>query len=796
MPDDEEDVRAVQAIERIINSDPDSAFTRARLAGTTFARPKLLVTAIGEQADLLGIELEKYWWIAARSLLAPLPDKWAQYKDAQEGRLYYLNESSGESSWEHPLDDQYRRMHSRYAEDDAQGVDGWVSPSVHEQSVLAEKRRQDAAYAKLRGDFFTDTSKSAMTFASDEEEEEPPSRRRGGRRSDDARARSDYARSDYARSDASDGDAPRTSRAGRGEYAPQQRRPQHYPDDARYEDDRYEDDRYDDARYDAPPRPPQGGDDYKAYPPRPQQPHDRDPQRSQRDGGQRDGSRDGSQRDGSRDGGQRDGAPRQPAYEQRQRQGRPSEDDEQRKGRPYDADADFDFEDSDARRGYADDAPYSKSDHSNGREAGNGREAARSSGREAWSRRSKAGSPRRDENGRGPAFRDRSYEREARPESPGRRAAKAVLEEAAGGLRRSASLDRPDRTPPNRTGPLQTRPDQQVWDRPGQSPTREPRDEEPAYARTTRVAAPRNEEPAPAPCASSSPASLNAANPGEARSIGVEEALRQEIKALQAEKLAHCERLDAEKERGSKIVAIAERETAAAKRDRDAAVEALQVRRRRRVNWQRFELAAPFRPTGAVSADGPRFQKLFWTPLGEPDPGLDGGRVSATARGDCGADGLQKRSGAAKGSGQSPNRVLSRRACTGPRGRRRETWRAGARAGSFTGFAESLVGKVCQGRRGIVGFARQSQRHHRLARRACRRVRFAATPFGCRRQTPVGVRPAATGGGSGQAPRMEITRSAPPIPRRRFTDTVGRRGARPRIGGAVRRRTPQGFRGV
>ena len=110
---DQSDEASVAALDRIIGADPDNAGVRAQLQETIWSSPKLLLTGIEEQAQTLGITDPNYLWIAARSLLSPLPEGWAQYKD-QNGSPYYLNEKTGESRWEHPLDDHYVAMYRSY----------------------------------------------------------------------------------------------------------------------------------------------------------------------------------------------------------------------------------------------------------------------------------------------------------------------------------------------------------------------------------------------------------------------------------------------------------------------------------------------------------------------------------------------------------------------------------------------------------------------------------------------------------------------------------------------------------
>ena len=110
---DEDDAHAVAQLDRIIGADPDNAGVRAQLQDTMWSSPRLLLTAIHEQAETLGIDDPGYLWIAARSLLSPLPDGWAQYKD-KDGNPYYLNERSHESRWEHPLDEHYQALYRSY----------------------------------------------------------------------------------------------------------------------------------------------------------------------------------------------------------------------------------------------------------------------------------------------------------------------------------------------------------------------------------------------------------------------------------------------------------------------------------------------------------------------------------------------------------------------------------------------------------------------------------------------------------------------------------------------------------
>lgn len=60
---------------------------------------------IFEAARYLGIDPigePQYLWIAEEMLTAPLPDGWTEHTDA-EGNVYFYNNSTGESVWDHPL---------------------------------------------------------------------------------------------------------------------------------------------------------------------------------------------------------------------------------------------------------------------------------------------------------------------------------------------------------------------------------------------------------------------------------------------------------------------------------------------------------------------------------------------------------------------------------------------------------------------------------------------------------------------------------------------------------------------
>lgn len=52
-------------------------------------------------------------WIAHQALNAVLPSSWSEHKD-DDGSIYYFNADSGDSAWEHPMDDYYRRLYQQH----------------------------------------------------------------------------------------------------------------------------------------------------------------------------------------------------------------------------------------------------------------------------------------------------------------------------------------------------------------------------------------------------------------------------------------------------------------------------------------------------------------------------------------------------------------------------------------------------------------------------------------------------------------------------------------------------------
>ena len=49
-------------------------------------------------------------WIAREALKAPLPEHWKPCK-TNDGEIYYFNFASGESVWDHPCDEYYKKLY-------------------------------------------------------------------------------------------------------------------------------------------------------------------------------------------------------------------------------------------------------------------------------------------------------------------------------------------------------------------------------------------------------------------------------------------------------------------------------------------------------------------------------------------------------------------------------------------------------------------------------------------------------------------------------------------------------------
>lgn len=112
--------------------------------------------ALNEQAIRLGMDPSRdrdFLWLAEESLRAPLPAGWEMANDERCGLPYFFNESTGETQWDHPSDEVYRRRFERLKAEASSG------------------RRRDE---RLHG-----THRSSRRNAEDEDEDMHGSRRRG-----------------------------------------------------------------------------------------------------------------------------------------------------------------------------------------------------------------------------------------------------------------------------------------------------------------------------------------------------------------------------------------------------------------------------------------------------------------------------------------------------------------------------------------------------------------------------------------------------------------------------------------
>lgn len=67
---------------------------------------------IQQYGQTLGVDMEQHGdllWAVQEAFNAPLPCSWTEHTD-DEGRVYFYNESSTQSTWEHPMDIVYREL--------------------------------------------------------------------------------------------------------------------------------------------------------------------------------------------------------------------------------------------------------------------------------------------------------------------------------------------------------------------------------------------------------------------------------------------------------------------------------------------------------------------------------------------------------------------------------------------------------------------------------------------------------------------------------------------------------------
>jgi len=132
-----------------------------------------------EYAKFLGMDTDKerdLFWIAREGLKAPLPTPWKPCQ-TKEGEIYYFHFESGQSQWEHPCDEYYKKMYDKEKKKKAEKTFsakketketaakghtakspsndmGIYSTGANPQSKLAQKKKEALSFA-------TDVNKKA-----------------------------------------------------------------------------------------------------------------------------------------------------------------------------------------------------------------------------------------------------------------------------------------------------------------------------------------------------------------------------------------------------------------------------------------------------------------------------------------------------------------------------------------------------------------------------------------------------------------------------------------------------------
>ncbi|TMW64335.1 hypothetical protein Poli38472_012957 [Pythium oligandrum] len=116
--------------------------------------PELFQAGVMEHARQLGIDPEAepdLLWIARDSLVAPLPDGWFHGTATESGAPYYYNEVSGESRWDHPCDDYFRRV-VQEARQKQYSATGAQAASYYGKGSTAYFNGGSAAWQEATGD--------------------------------------------------------------------------------------------------------------------------------------------------------------------------------------------------------------------------------------------------------------------------------------------------------------------------------------------------------------------------------------------------------------------------------------------------------------------------------------------------------------------------------------------------------------------------------------------------------------------------------------------------------------------
>merc|ERR1740123_671084 len=81
---------------------------------------------VREYAEFLGIDVDKephLMWIARKGVVAPVPHPWKVCTENGED-VFYFNFETGESVWDHPCDEKYRKMVEEHRAKPSEASDG------------------------------------------------------------------------------------------------------------------------------------------------------------------------------------------------------------------------------------------------------------------------------------------------------------------------------------------------------------------------------------------------------------------------------------------------------------------------------------------------------------------------------------------------------------------------------------------------------------------------------------------------------------------------------------------------
>ena len=87
-------------------------------------------------------------WIAREGLKASLPENWKPCKTGEAGDVYYFNFATGESVWDHPCDEHYRKLFEEEKRKRALALA--ASRAAAERAEAAQAAEQQAQAAASR----------------------------------------------------------------------------------------------------------------------------------------------------------------------------------------------------------------------------------------------------------------------------------------------------------------------------------------------------------------------------------------------------------------------------------------------------------------------------------------------------------------------------------------------------------------------------------------------------------------------------------------------------------------------